>query len=240
MTAPPASVPEESSGKFEDMIDIWYAPSQVFRRREKGGWGLAMITIAVLMTVLGIASQRAMGPIVQTMIAHSLQGTKDLTPEQREAAVNMGSKFQMVFAYGAILLVPITMFVVGLIVWLVGKFFDAKEELGAAVMIAVFAYFPRLLGALVGLLLATFGDTTQMKGIGDVTLSAAHFLDPNAVSSGIYTLATRLDLFVIWETVLIGIGLSVVGRISREKAIIASILIFIVGSLFPLLGALRG
>jgi hypothetical protein len=40
-----------------------------------------------------------------------------------------------------------------------------------------------------------------------------------------------VDLFVIWQTILIGIGLSVVGKVSRGQAFGMAALIWLLGSM---------
>ena len=48
-----------------------------------------------------------------------------------------------------------------------------------------------------------------------------------------------MDLFTIWVTVLLAIGLHVVGKIPKQQAAIAAAITWVVGALLPLFGALR-
>jgi ABC-type transport system involved in cytochrome c biogenesis permease component len=52
-------------------------------------------------------------------------------------------------------------------------------------------------------------------------------------------LASRVDLFTIWITVLLAIGLHVVGKIPKQQAGIAAGITWLVGALPAVLGALR-
>jgi ABC-type transport system involved in cytochrome c biogenesis permease component len=52
-------------------------------------------------------------------------------------------------------------------------------------------------------------------------------------------LASRVDVFTIWITVLLAIGLAVVGRIPRQQAAIAAAIVWLLGALPAMLGALR-
>jgi hypothetical protein len=49
----------------------------------------------------------------------------------------------------------------------------------------------------------------------------------------------RVDVFTIWITILLGIGLSVTGKIPRSKAMIAAALVWAIGALPAVLQALR-
>jgi hypothetical protein len=51
------------------------------------------------------------------------------------------------------------------------------------------------------------------------------------------TILSRIDATVIWETVLLAIGIAVIGRVSRGKAAAFGVLIWIVGSLYQLRSA---
>jgi hypothetical protein len=48
----------------------------------------------------------------------------------------------------------------------------------------------------------------------------------------------RMDVFTIWVTVLLAIGLAVTGRISRGKAAMAAVVIWLIGALPGVVGAL--
>jgi hypothetical protein len=128
---------------------------------------------------------------------------------------------------------------VGVVLWIVGKFFDAKESIGAACMIATYAFFPRILDSLLRLVQAFMMDPSSLNGQYRVSLSAARFLDPDVASPLVVNLLGRIDLFTIWVTVLLAIGLSVVARIPRQRAAMAAIIVWVVGALPALLAALR-
>jgi len=56
----------------------------------------------------------------------------------------------------------------------------------------------------------------------------------------ILALASRVDPFVIWITVLLAIGLHVIGKIPKQQAYIAAAITWVVGALPAVFGALRG
>jgi hypothetical protein len=62
----------------------------------------------------------------------------------------------------------------------------------------------------------------------------AHFVDPETASPFVVALLTRLDLAIVWETVLLAIGVAVLGKIPRNKAIAFAVAIWIVGGLYQL------
>jgi hypothetical protein len=56
-------------------------------------------------------------------------------------------------------------------------------------------------------------------------------MDPDTTNPLLYQLLGRLDLITIWVTVLLAIGLYVTGKVSKERAVVFGILIWIIGSL---------
>jgi hypothetical protein len=52
-------------------------------------------------------------------------------------------------------------------------------------------------------------------------------------------IAFRFDLFTIWVTILLAIGAYVTGRISKQSAVVAGVLFWVVGSLYPVFQAWR-
>jgi hypothetical protein len=46
-------------------------------------------------------------------------------------------------------------------------------------------------------------------------------------------------VFTIWATILLGIGLAVTGRIPRGRAFVVAAIVWVIGSLPDLMGALR-
>ena len=77
----------------------------------------------------------------------------------------------------------------------------------------------------------------EFLGTSDqVTLSDA---DPNTTGAVTLAMLTRLDLVTIWVTVLLAVGLYAAGKLTKEKAITAGVVIWLLGCVFPLWGAIR-
>jgi hypothetical protein len=121
----------------------------------------------------------------------------------------------------------------------VGKLFDSVQTLGQGLMVATYAQFPRVL---LGLLLMTIQgflmDLSTADRIYDVTFSAARFAG-DGTSELMLVILSRFDVFIIWTTVLLGIGLHVTGKIPKSKAMIAAFIVWALGALPAVLGALR-
>lgn len=237
-SVPPAS--EKPASLWEDFIDIFVSPSEVFERRRESGFIVPLLVFAVLSAVIVILGHSALQPIMDSEFTRGMAAAAKKNPQLTDAQIATSRAFAqkltpVLVGFGAL----ITPLLVGVILWIAGKFVDAKESVGAACMIAAYAFFPRILDSLLRVVQAFVLDPSSLNGQYRVSLSAARFLDPDTASPLMVGLLGRIDLFTIWVTVLLAIGLSVVARIPRQRAAIAAIIVWVVGALPVLLAALR-
>ncbi len=229
------------AGLWEDFVDIFYAPSSVFARRSNGQVGLAFLFLIVVGTILVFLTKNAMQPVMDAEFARqsaaAMRRNPNLTAEQMASGRGFFEMFApFFFAIGLALSILGT----GFVLWLVGKLFDAKESVLAAIMIATYSEVPRLVQILVNAAQALFMSPEKLNGINAVGLSPARFMDPDQVSAVTIALASRIDLFTIWITVLLGIGIYVVGKVTKQQAVIIATIVWVIGALPAVLGALRG
>lgn len=235
-----ATVPTPSKASlWEDFIDIFYQPAAVFDRRRDGKFGLALLVLVVVCAALFIGLRNGLAPITDAEMAKATAAMSaqnpSLTSDQIASATGTMEKFAVL---GYVIFLPIGVLLTGAILWGVSRLVDARETFAAAMMIATYSQVPRIVelvvNALQGLLLAPEQITSHYS----VTLGIGRFLNPST-NPFVMTLLGGIDLFTIWTIVLMAIGLSVVAGIPRSKAAIAAVLVWLVGLIIPLIGALR-
>jgi len=239
MTDATAAPAPSKASLWEDFIDIFYQPAEVFARRRDGKFGLALLIFVIACAVLFLALRNGLAPITDAEMAKATAAISAKNPnisgDQISSMTNSMEKFAVI---GYVIFLPIGVLFIGMILWAVSRLVDAKESFGAAMMIATYSQIPRIVelivNALQGLLLAPEQITSHYS----VTLGIGRFLDPST-NPIVMTLLGGIDLFTIWTLVLMAIGLSVVAGIPRSKAAIAVALVWLVGLIFPLIGALR-
>jgi hypothetical protein len=238
--AGPAPAADKSASWWEDFIDIFYAPSAVYARRANAGFGLPMLVVTVILGLVVFAMFGAMQPIMdaefQRGAAAAMRSNPQITAEMMQKSRAMTEK---VAPYLSFVIIPITIFLVGLALWIVGKLFDAKVSLNQAVLIASYAWMPRVIEALVNGVQGLLLDPASLNGRYRVSLGLGRFFDPDTASPMLLALIGRIDLFTIWVTVLMAIGLSVIGRIPRSRAAIAAAIVWLIGALPAILQAAR-
>ena len=235
-----ATTPATSASWWEDFIDIFYAPSQVFARRENSGFGIPMLVVTVLVALIAIANSGVMQPIMDAEFARATAAAMKKNPQVTAEMMAKGRPFADALAkYGAFIVVPVGIFLTGLVLWVVGKFFDAKQTLGAAIMVASYAFVPRIIEGVLNGVQGLLLDPATLNGRFRLSLGLGRFLDPDTASPVMLALLGRVDVFTIWVTVLLVIGLAVTGKIPRSRAAIAGVFVWVIGALPALLGALR-
>jgi Yip1 domain len=234
---------EPVSGKaslWEDFVDIFYAPSSVFARRTEGKFGMPLLFLAVVCLVLAFLTKNAMQPVMDAEFARqsaaALRKNPTLTAEQMASGRGFFETLGPIFfAIG----ITISVLGTGLVLWAVGKLFDAKESAAAAIMIATYAEMPRIIQILVSAAQGLFMAPEKLTSMYSIGISPARFMDPDHASPVILVLASRVDPFIIWITVLLAIGLHVVGKIPKQQAYIAAAITWVAGALPAMFGALR-
>jgi len=237
-SASPTAASPASASVWEDFIDIFYAPSQVFARRSTSGFIIPMIVVTLAVGLLFVVNSGVLAPIIDAEWSRSMaQKSANMTPQQIEGMEKMRSAAPTIAKVMVFVTMPIMMFLVGLALWLVGKLFDARQTLGQAVMVAAYSFIPRVIEGIVTSVQGLLLDTTQITSHFRLSLGVGRFLDPETTSPMLLALLARVDVFTIWVTVLLAIGLSVTGKIPRSRAAIAGVILWFLGSVPPLLQA---
>jgi hypothetical protein len=225
MTTPAASLdtapaaPAKPAALWEDLIDIFTSPSAVFRRRRDGRFWLPLLVYTLLATATFYVGRPVLRPAFERqMSAQVAKITADpnMSAEQKEAIGNrirgsVDSPFAVLFAAVG---VPFVTFLAALGLWLVAKPFGSGATLGQSMAVTALGGIPR---ATVGLLVAAVSlamgrEAGTMYG---TSASPAAFMGPDA-SLVTAALLSRFDLGVLWHTVLLGIGIALMGRLTRR------------------------
>jgi hypothetical protein len=225
------SKPAQSSF-WEDVIDIFFQPAEVFRRRADRSVWPPMLFVAIGIGIIFFATFNTLEPIFAAeftrntakMMAKNPQITQEMMDKQRAIG-------ESITRYGVAVVILISMFILGVFAWLVGRLVGSKQTFQAALVVAAWSYMPRVLGAVINGVQGLLMDPAKLTSQQSISLSPARFMDPETSNQLLFQLMGRFDLITIWVTVLLAIGLYVTGKVSKERAVVFGILIWIVGSL---------
>ena len=224
----------EKASLVEDFIDIFYAPSRVFARREHNGFWTHLIVVAVIAGLFAFANR---GVFEQIFDAEFSRGaarmqadprvTQDIIDQQRKVSAAVASFFAYVGT-------PVMILFVALVTWAVARLMSIKLTYRQLAMIVTLAFIPRLISFLLITVQMLFMDTTTVTSFFGLSYSPARFMDADAPSRTMIALVSRFDIFILWSTVLIAIGVATMGKVSRGKGFAVAGIVWLLGAV-PLL-----
>lgn len=216
------------ASRWEDFVDIFISPKEVFERRRDGRFGVALAVLTVLLTVLTYGYYSALSTAFEGDIARSAA----LAGEEAAQSMEMMAKFgQSLAIFGSLLTVPLGVFFSGLCIWIVARVFGGRLSVGLGVTIATFAAFPRIFTMLSGILQGILFNPDSLTRI---SAGPARFLDPGTTSTAMIAAASRIDLFVLWSVILTAIGLRIIAGLRQSSAYMAAILLWLAGALLAM------
>jgi hypothetical protein len=194
----------------------------------------------VLFAAIILGTKSLVQPVIDAEMArqgaHLMKSHPEITAERLQQQQAMGEKIGPIFI---IIAIPISAMLTGLVLWLVGKIFDSKQTARAAIMVATYAFFPKLLATVAGALIAYLSNPERLTGMTRLSVGLGQFLDPDTTSPILIALLARVDVFTLWGTALLAIGLQVTGKVSKTNSYIAAAIVWLIGALPGVLGALR-
>ena len=233
--AAPVSAPMKEQSFWEDLIDIFISPAGVFRRRQNKSVWPPLLFISIAIGVIVFATFNTVQPVFEAEFNRATAAQIAHNPTAPRATAEQLAKIRdisvSVIRYGIAPTTLLTMLLVGAVAWLVGKVVGSKQTFQAALVVAAWSYMPRVLDAVLGGVQGLMMDESKLTGRAVLSLGPARFFNPDATNPLLLQLLLRFDLITLWVTVLLAVGLYVTGKVTKERAVIFGILIWLIGGL---------
>lgn len=244
MTEPAAAapMPTDNASMAEDFIDIFVTPSKVFARRAKASPMVPFIVVCVLTIVVFFATKNVLASVwdaqMQKQMAIQMKANPQLTQDMLDKSKPITN---MIINIGGVVGPPVLLLVIALITWVIGRFImGGNFTYGTAVLITAFSWLPRVVEGMLCIVQGLLMDVSRMTSMFQVQEGLARFFDPDSMSLGLYSTLAQIDLFTIWSTVLVIIGLMHAGKLDKSKATITGVLMFLIGAVPSLWALLSG
>jgi hypothetical protein len=191
------------------MLRVFYAPSETFEavaeQRSAADWLVPTALVAAVVTVAALLVL----PIVTEVGQEAMQ-------LQGKGAAQMAT----------LIATPITMFIYLLITaalfLVLGKLLGGLLSYGQALAIMAYAGLVTLPQQVVGALLIS------ARKMPEVQMGLGLFLSEEALQSFGGRFLASIDPFLVWWTVIVGLGLSIVGNLDRNRAYIGAIVLSLI------------
>lgn len=226
------------------IVNTFIAPSKTFTdlRRSAAWWGPFLLMAVVSMVYVYVAGQKiGFRKIMENQMQAQPKAQarlEKLPADQREQQLEGGAKFTQVISY----VFP----VITLIIWLIiatALFATFKFAVGADVSfkvslaIVVYSALPLMLKTLLALASVAAGMSPDSFSFQNpVATNPGYFMTPGD-NVFLYSVASGLDIFLIWTLILTALGFTCVSKVKRGTSFA---IVFGWWAVFTLLGAALG
>jgi len=151
-----------------------------------------------------------------------------MTPEQRQQQLEVGTKVAPFFAYSAVVIAPVLMFLASAgALWLMASvILSAGIRFKQVFAVVCYASLTGLISAVFTIVVLHLKNPDEYNVQNPLAFNPAAFMDQSTSSKFLYSLATSLDLFSFWTILLMAVGLKAAAgkKLSFGSAVFAVVL----------------
>jgi hypothetical protein len=219
-------VPEAQTGlsQLDRVVDVFVAPTATFRDILRStSWWLPFLLMAIATAGVVFAIERQVGwqqvVEVQMRMNPSQQSQlASLTPEQQEQRMNVISLGYQYSAYAYPVLALAISGMAALVLWASFNFgLGARATYGQLFCLWMYCSLPRLMTALVTVLLLFFGGSPESFNLQNPVGTNPGYYLPD-VWPWLRTLLSLFDVIALWQLVLLVVGTSIVAKVKWGQA----------------------
>jgi len=209
------------------IMDIYFAPSKVFNTiKEKPQWIIPFIIVLVVVAVTAVVT---VSLTRETIIAQQEEifEERGLSEEQIEQAKQFTSGPAVVIssAVSAVIFTAIILLVFALVTNLFIPLFGGDSGFKKVFSVICFSALVTVPAAILKLIMIAVTESPY------VTTSLALLVPNLAKTSFVYQLLAGFDFFILWEMILVALGISITNNVVKKNAYTLVFLIWIVSIL---------
>ncbi len=232
MEQPAATTAEtpETKSRIDDYVDIFFSPSSVFERRTGKEWVQPLLVLIGVSIVLYFALLPANTIAMRTMMEARLSQAGAQAADAARAMQRANSVMRWVNVVFVPVVLALTIALFAAALWIIGRLFDIRLPYRDTFLVATFAHFiaiPEAVARGISLILSNRDGTVSM--VRDTSFGVLRFVQ--ADSPVVRALLARFDVFPVWEAVLWAIGLAVLAKVPRGRALTAALVLWLLVAL---------
>jgi hypothetical protein len=244
MNENPGRIPEEMDelspsgegrgGFVASLIDIFIDPVKVFKRIKAGlPWWQPFIIVAIVIAVISYFQI----PINKQLVMLNERG---LSAEQLETQAEVMGKFALIGVIAAPLVVLLIYVILAALCNVTANLVSGKSSFKKMLSLLTFTGFVGLIEQSLKMLILHMRGIENIASRDDlysVSFSLNRFIESDGILRAVLE---SFSIFQIWFLILFTIGVSVVYEIDRSKAIVPTIVVWVLGVLGIMLQGLGG
>lgn len=206
----------EPGNPFQRMLGVFLAPVETLRSiSARPDFLITLVVIVLISVVTSIIS----APHID--IGSSLRSQfekQGLSEQQIDRAIDVAEKFQKFSAPLTAAILPVLILVIAGLPFIAFKLFGAGGAFKQFFAIATYAWLPQVLRAVLFTAIVSFKQTLTIEEVETILKSSPAFLVSMSDQPALFTLLSQLDFFNIWTVALLAIGVAFATGVSRSKA----------------------
>ncbi len=218
---------------WEDVVDAFVSPAELFRRQAEGGWVKPWIVLSVIFIVVYFLFLGPNREIAQATAREMLARAGKTMP----AAAQGGGAGQIIAGIFQPVGLLIGILLGAALLWIASAVAQGGPRFKQAMMIVAWASFPTLLLKVVQgvLVLIKLNAGEELSPMRDTSTGLLRFLDPASLPLPLVSALALVDIFAFWQMILWIVALRVICRYSTGKATAVAVATWLLMAL-PLMG----
>ncbi|HEX6694577.1 MAG TPA: Yip1 family protein [Longimicrobiales bacterium] len=225
--------PVETKSRWEDYLDVFFSPGELFRRRANDRLGPPLITLLVLATAFYYILLPAQKMILRAQM--ELAMPEGGLPPGAEKMMNLmpifGGIMQPIIY---LIMTALTAF----LLWALCRAVGAKPTFRQMMIVSTYTMFIFLLGQIAGWVAVMLHGPAGLEPLKHMTFGVTRFMDTKNTSKALVGLLGIFSIFAIWQAVLWAIAVHVVTGVSKGKAAMVAIGTWLLTGLPGIIGGL--
>jgi hypothetical protein len=220
---PPGPTPLSQGARI---INTFIAPSKTFTdlRRSAAWWAPFLLMVIVSTAFVYSVSQKiGFRKVTETQVEMSPKQSAqldNLPADQREQQMQQRTTGTQIISYIVPLFIVVFWLIIATVLFATFKFAaGADVSFKVSFAIVVFAGLPQVLKSLLAMIAVLAGTSPDSFSFQNPIATNPGFLLNPADSVFLYSLASALDIFMIWTLVLTAIGFTCVSKVKRGTAL---------------------
>ena len=227
-TEPPST---PTASRWEDFVDIFISPGELFRRRADDTWMVPLIAVSLLSVVFYYGFPSVQRAFTDAQMAQMIQKRPELAE-----AMQGREPGPVQYVLGGVIM-PIAMMIgialSAFFTWLAAKITSVDVTWRKALMInawiAIIGALSILAINIAALLKVNRGEA--LHPWTDRSMGLTRFMNPDETNGAVLALLSRIDPFAIWGLVLMAIALMVAANAPAPRAWATAAIVWILMAL---------
>jgi hypothetical protein len=234
--ATPAPDPGPKPNSLQRIIGVLFSPDATMASiAKRPDWVLPLVFLLIASFAVGIVIAQHVD--FGATVRESVEQNKNMSQEQIDKAVKMGSIFGKVATYLAPVFNVIGLLIIAGVLLLAVRLFGGDGDFKQAFSVTCYASIPSIIKAVVLLIIILArGGTISAQALATLVRSNLGFLADFKANPMAFALLSSVDIFSIWLVVLLIMGFAYVSRLSKAKTAVIIISLWAVTVCFKLIG----